>query len=298
MNTFLATVQSALRSGCAKRENTEQKQRIGASFTRRQESVPGLLAEQELAAGQLPFLKFDHVRAGYGLGDVLNELSFELSAGKILGVVGPNGSGKTTMLNVLAGTLRPDAGQVYMAGLDITRLSVEERARLGIGRTFQIPRPFPKMTVYENVLTARVFAAGLPEREAEGSVLDLLKITGLFEKRNCLARSLPLLDRKRLEIARASAGNPKLLLLDEVAAGLTGLEVRQLIDLIFHLKSESITVVWIEHVLDVMSYAVDLLMCMADGRNVVYGKPGEVLHSSIVEELYLGRRMEEDHAQA
>lgn len=237
-------------------------------------------------------LVFDRVQAGYGLGDVLKGLSFDVKRGQILGVVGPNGSGKTTMLNVAAGLLRHSGGKVYMEGREISRLSVDARCRVGIGRTFQIPRPFSRMTVYENVLVPMVFSGGFSEREAERPVLDILELTGLRPLMGEEAGRLTLLDRKRLEIARAAAGRPKLLLLDEVAAGLTGEEIPQLIAIIHRLRSMGITMLWIEHVLDVILNGTDALMCMADGQNVLLGPPEEVLASDIVADLYLGREQE------
>lgn len=237
-------------------------------------------------------LEFDMVRAGYGRINVLNDLSFTVEQGQVLGVIGPNGSGKTTMLNALTGIIRPTAGSIRLDGQDIGRLSVDARCRRGIGRTFQIPRPFTRMTVYENVLVAAAFGSGQPERACHEPTLEVLRATGLYEKRDVPSGALMLLDRKRLEIARAIVARPRLLLLDEVAAGLTSAEVEDVIDIVARLKGAGFTIVWIEHIIETMLRATDRLMCMAGGRCAVVGDPVEVMNSQEVAELYLGRAEE------
>ena len=233
-------------------------------------------------------LTFEQVYAGYGRINVLNGLTFQVKRGQVFGVIGPNGSGKTTMLNALTGMIRTNSGSILLEGRDITRLSVDARCRLGIGRTFQVPRPFERMSVYENVLAAAVFGAGLSEREARGPALDVLRVTGLYDQRSMRSGALTLLDRKRLEIARAIVSRPKLLLLDEVAAGLTPAEVGDVMQIVANLKSAGFTIVWIEHILETMVNATDVLLCMAEGRVAVIGEPLEVVRSREVEELYLG----------
>lgn len=237
-------------------------------------------------------LEFDKVRAGYGRINVLDDLSFAVEQGQVLGVIGPNGSGKTTMLNALTGIIRPTAGSIRLDGQDIGRLSVDARCRRGIGRTFQIPRPFTRMTVYENVLVAAAFGSDQPERACHEPTLEVLRVTGLYEKRDVPSGALMLLDRKRLEIARAIVARPRLLLLDEVAAGLTSAEVEDVIDIVARLKGAGFTIVWIEHIIETMLRATDLLMCMAGGRCAVVGDPAEVMNSQEVAELYLGKAEE------
>lgn len=233
-------------------------------------------------------LAFEGVRAGYGKINVLDDLSFEVPRGQVFGVIGPNGSGKTTMLNAVCGLIRPTSGKVLLDGKDISRMSVDGRCRLGIGRTFQIPRPFVGMTVYENVLVSSAYGAGRSERASKEPTLDVLRVTGLLDKSDQLAGSLTLLDRKRLEIARAIVARPRLLLLDEVAAGLTSAEVQDVMQIVAWLKRAGFTIVWIEHIIETMLNSTDRLMCMAEGRCAVVGSPDEVMNSPEVERLYLG----------
>lgn len=234
-------------------------------------------------------LVFDQVFAGYDRTSVLNGLSFNVLRGEVFGVIGPNGGGKTTMLNALTGLIRPSAGSIFLEGRDISRLSVDARCRLGIGRTFQIPRPFVRMSVYENVLVSAVFGGGMRESAGREPALDVLRMTGLYDRRDTISGELTLLDRKRLEIARAMAARPRLLLLDEVAAGLTASEVEDVIELVRRLKTVGFTIIWIEHIIETMVRSADRLMCISGGRCMAVGPPLEVMKSRVVEELYLGK---------
>ena len=233
-------------------------------------------------------LVFDNINAGYGKIRILNGLSFEVHKGEVFGVIGPNGSGKTTMFNALLGLIKPTGGKIIFDGEDITKLSANKRCLKGLGRTFQIPKPFENMSVYENVLVAEVHGARRPEPIGRGDALEILKMTGLYDKRELRSGELTLLDRKRLEVARAIGTAPKLLLLDEVAAGLTDAEVKDIMKLVASLKEAGYTIIWIEHIIETMVNATDRLMCMSEGKNVVCGIPKEVISSKIVEELYLG----------
>lgn len=233
-------------------------------------------------------LAFDGVSAGYGKTPVLSDLSFEVIRGQVFGVIGPNGSGKTTMLNALTGEIRNTSGRIFLEGRDISGLPVDARTRLGIGRTYQIPRPFVKMSVYENVLVSAVYGAGISRSAGREPALDVLRTMGLFEMRNIPSGNLTLLDLKRLEIARAVAMRPRLLLLDEVAAGLTARETDEVIDIVYRLKEAGFTILWIEHDIQTMLKATDTLMCLAEGRLAVIGMPRDVMASPEVEELYLG----------
>lgn len=235
-------------------------------------------------------LVFDQVFAGYDRTSVLNGLSFDVKRGEVFGVIGPNGGGKTTMLNALTGLIRPTSGSILLDERDISALSVDARCKLGIGRTFQIPRPFVRMSVYENVLVSAVFGGGLTERLGREPALDVLRMTGLYDRRETISGELTLLDRKRLEIARAIVSRPRLLLLDEVAAGLTAAEVEDVIALVGRLKKIGFTIIWIEHIIETMIRSADRLMCISGGRCAAVGAPLEVMHSRIVEELYLGNR--------
>lgn len=233
-------------------------------------------------------LEFKNINAGYGRIEILHDLSFEVKEGQVYGVIGPNGSGKSTMFNTILGLVRSTQGSIFFDGIDITRIPPNVRCKMGIGRTFQIPRPFENMSVYENVLIGAVHGANKTEASGKNSALDILKLTGLYDKRELNAGELTLLDRKRLEVARALGTSPKLLLLDEVAAGLTDAEIRDIMDLVATLKSSGYSIIWIEHIIETMVGSTDWLMCMAEGTNVISAKPEEVINSKIVEKLYLG----------
>jgi len=233
-------------------------------------------------------LTVDNVHAAYGKFKVLHTLSFDAEEGQVLGIIGPNGAGKTTLMNVICGLLIPYEGKIIFQGRDITKLNPDQRCRLGIGRTYQIPKPFERLTVFENVLTAAAYGTGRNEADSIADTIEILKQTGLFEKGDFEAHRLALLDRKRLEIARGLASKPTLLLLDEVAAGLTDAEVHEVMDLVEYLKGTGITIIWIEHVLKTMAESTDKLLCLSVGTNLIYGDPDMVMNSKEVEEVYLG----------
>ena len=233
-------------------------------------------------------LTVENLHVAYGKFKVLHKLSFEVDQGQVLGIIGPNGAGKTTLMNAICGQLIPYEGTIVFDGRDITRLTPDKRCRLGIGRTYQIPKPFDRLSVFENVLTAASFGTGRSESSAAEDTLEILKQTALFEKGDVKARKLALLDRKRLEIARALASKPVMLLLDEVAAGLTDAEVQEVMSLVDYLKNTGITIIWIEHVIKTMAESTDKLLCLSVGTKLVYGDPAEVMASKDVEEVYLG----------
>lgn len=233
-------------------------------------------------------LEVDNLHAAYGKFKVLHTLSFDVDEGQVLGIIGPNGAGKTTLMNAICGQLIPYEGTIMFNGRNITKLSPDKRCRLGIGRTYQIPKPFDRLTVFENVLTASAYGTGRTESESALDTIEILKQTSLYEKGDVQAYTLALLDRKRLEIARGLASKPVLLLLDEVAAGLTDAEVQEVMALVDYLKSTGITIIWIEHVIKTMAESTDMLLCLAVGTKLIYGKPAEVMASKDVEEVYLG----------
>ncbi|HUW64345.1 MAG TPA: ABC transporter ATP-binding protein [Spirochaetia bacterium] len=224
----------------------------------------------------------------FGRFKAVNALSFELREGEILGVIGPNGAGKSTLMNALSGVLKLESGRIHLKGRDITHLSPAQKCGLGIGRTYQIPRPFVNMTVFENVLVGGVHGALMREREARKRTLEILALVGLWEKRDLRAGRLDLLDRKALEVARALATNPSVLLLDEVAAGLTEREMEKIIADIKAVRERGVTIIWIEHVLQMMLEGVDRIMCMAMGQKIMCGEPRETIESPEVQQCYLG----------
>jgi branched-chain amino acid transport system ATP-binding protein len=239
-------------------------------------------------------LQLQGVSKKFGQVVVAEEVSFELSAGDALGIVGPNGAGKTSLFAIVSGDISADSGEVVFDGRTINHFSPAKRARAGIGRTFQVPRPFEKMTVFENTLLAA--QQGGRSRGPRSYLLayGALERTGLADFANSSAGSMTLLRRKRLELARALATDPRVVLLDEIAGGLTDLEVVELTDIIRALRTDGIAVVWIEHVVRALLSTVDRLLCLASGVIVADGEPKEVLASDAVRSLYLGsKRMEE-----
>jgi branched-chain amino acid transport system ATP-binding protein len=225
---------------------------------------------------------------------VVDDLTFDVAAGEALGVVGPNGAGKSTMLNLVDGVLRPDRGTVRFDGADLTGLDAAARCRAGIGRTYQVPRPFADMTVFENVYVGATFGAGRSGPAGYAAAYRALEVAGLAGQANRPAGALRLLDRKRLELARALATDPRLVLLDEIAGGLTDAEVPELVETIRGLRAHGVTVVWIEHIVHALLAVVDRLMCLTYGRRLAIGEPHAVIRSPEVVETYLGSTVERE----
>ncbi len=228
------------------------------------------------------------VCVSYGTLRVLDGIDLRIPAGEALGVVGPNGAGKTTLLNVVAGSVKPSGGHVRLDGEDITRLRPPLRCRRGIGRAFQIPRPFGALTVLENVLVPALHGTRLPRARAHERTLAVLDRCGLLALANRRADGLGLLHRKRLELARALATGPRVLLLDEIAAGLTEAESDELSALILDVRATGVTIVWIEHIMRVLLQVVDRLVCLDGGRVIADGDPHAVLRDDVVVDAYLG----------
>jgi branched-chain amino acid transport system ATP-binding protein len=235
-----------------------------------------------------PLLVVERLSKRFGRLTVVAEVSFTVAPGEALGVIGPNGAGKSTLLNLVSGVLAADAGTVRFAGADITRTSADRRCRAGIGRSYQIPRPFSGMTVFENALVAASFGAGRRGRAAHELAAAALERIGLAAFANRPAGSLRLLDRKRLELARALASDPRVVLLDEIAGGLSEHELPQLIDTVRDVRASGVAVVWIEHVVHALLAVADRLMCLTYGRMLALGPPAEVLAAPEVRQTYLG----------
>lgn len=224
----------------------------------------------------------------FGSNHVLKSVNFELGEGEVLGVIGPNGAGKTVMLNILTGILKPTKGTIEFEGAEISGQDITQRCHGGIGRTFQVPRPFEKMTVFENIMVGGVFGAGMTEKQAKVKALEVAETIGLSDKLELFAGKLGLLDRKRLEIGRALATEPKILLLDEVGGGLTESEVGLIIDLVKTVKKQGVSVIWIEHIIRTMLEGTDRVLLLADGVDVICGKPLDVMNSKEVSQVYMG----------
>jgi branched-chain amino acid transport system ATP-binding protein len=233
-------------------------------------------------------LELDRVSKRFGQVVIADGVSLSVRPADAVGIVGPNGAGKTSLFGIISGDIAPDAGAVRLAGRDLTGLDAAVRCRLGIGRTYQVPRPFEDMTVYENVLVAAQQGAGARGGQSLAVAAAVLARTGLAGAANRLAGRLGLLDRKRLELARALATGPRLLLLDEVAGGLTDPEVAELVGIVTAIREAGVAVVWIEHVVRALTATVDRLICLAGGQIIGDGAPAEVLASPAVREVFLG----------
>lgn len=235
-----------------------------------------------------PILALETISKRFGAVTVADRIDLALDQGEALGIIGPNGAGKTSLFGIAAGTLALDAGRVLLAGENITHLPAEQRCRKGLARSFQIPQPFSGMTVFENLVVAAAFGADEREPAVYDRCAELLERCGLASKANKRAGGLTLLDRKRLELARALATKPRVLLLDEVAGGLTEHECASLIALIKDIRTRGVSIIWIEHVVHALLATVDRLVVLHAGRFIAEGDPQTVIHSPQVAEIYLG----------
>ncbi len=233
-------------------------------------------------------LELAGVSKSYGALKATDNLSLTVGEGEALGVIGPNGAGKSTMFNLITGDVAPDAGHVVFAGTDITALPAHARSRLGIGRSYQIPQPFTNMTVFENLLVGAIFGGRQRERDSYERCAQVLEMTELINRANVPARTLTLLQRKRLELARALALNPKLLLLDEIAGGLTEHETHALIGTIRAIHARGTTIVWIEHIVHALVSIASRLVVMNFGQKLADGPPQTVIADARVKEVYMG----------
>ena len=233
-------------------------------------------------------LELKSVSKAFGMIVVASDIDLSLARGEALGIIGPNGAGKSTLFNLITGMLRPDRGRILLEGRDITGLPPEQRCRAGLGRSFQIPLPFEHLSVFENLSVAALFGGGMSQAEAVQVCGETLALTGLEAKANLRAGSLSLLDRKRLELARALATRPRILLLDEIAGGLTDAECHILIETIRSINARGISIIWIEHVVHALLAVVSRLVVLDFGRIVAQGVPSEVMRSSEVQTIYMG----------
>ena len=235
-----------------------------------------------------PLLELAGVSKRFGSIIVADSLSLVVRGGDAVGMVGPNGAGKTSLFSLISGDLSPNSGEVHFEGRAVTRLDSAQRCRLGIARTYQVPRSFEHMTVFENVLVAAYRGAGLRGHAASSLAAGVLDEADLRKQANSPASRLGLVQRKRLELARALGCKPRLLLLDEVAAGLTEPEVAGLVEVIERIRARGVAVIWVEHVVRALVGMVDRLICLAGGRIIGDGEPLAVLASSAVKDVFLG----------
>ncbi|WP_417409189.1 ABC transporter ATP-binding protein [Hoeflea sp.] len=233
-------------------------------------------------------LKARGVSKSFGAVRVLHDVSFDVNRGEVLGILGPNGAGKTTLFNMISGDLSASGGEIQLGDTLLRREPPFRRCQMGIGRTYQIPRPYSGMTTFENLLVAAAFGGGRSEKQSYAFCAQVLRDCELSDKANVSAGALTLLDRKRLELARALASDPKLLLLDEIAGGLTDDESKALVALVRRIRDRGVTVVWIEHVLHALLAVADRLIVLNFGEMIADGVPAEVIALPEVQRVYMG----------
>ena len=238
-----------------------------------------------------PLLRVDRVTKRFGGFTALDTVSVDIRAGERFGLIGPNGSGKTTLIHCISGALRPNGGAILFQGVDVGNLPAHKRTRLGIARSFQIPRPFKSMTVVENLMVALDFAVsdhGLGAAEQRDNVMAIIARMGLSGKADALASSLSQVELRKMELARAMAARPKLLISDEAMAGLSSSEIDEVLDLLLKLSADGITIIMIEHIMHAVMRFSERVMCLDAGKVVAIGLPNEVMNNKRVQEAYLG----------
>lgn len=236
----------------------------------------------------MTILSLQNVSKSFGALKVTDDVTLDVPEGQALGIIGPNGAGKSTLFNLITGNIPADQGSIHFDGRDVTRVPPMQRCLAGMGRSFQIPQPFSNLTVFENLVVAATHGQNLPESEVTARCGTILERTELIGRANQPAGSLSLLQRKRLELARAMATKPRLLLLDEIAGGLTEGECAALVNTIKAIHAEGVTIIWIEHVLHALTAVVEHLVVLDFGRIIGKGNPAEVMESREVQEIYLG----------
>ncbi len=236
----------------------------------------------------MALLALKNVSKSYGALKVTDDVSLSVTEGEVLGILGPNGAGKTTLFNLISGDVKVDAGTVEFDGQLINALPPFARCHIGIGRSYQVPQPFGHLSVFENLVTAACFGAQVPEKEAWEIAWDVLQKTGLTRFANHAAGSLTLLNRKRLELARALSTRPRLLLLDEIAGGLTEHEAHELVEELKRIKQQGVTMVWIEHVVHALLSIADRLHVINFGKTLCAGEPQSVMQDPEVRRVYMG----------
>jgi branched-chain amino acid transport system ATP-binding protein len=233
-------------------------------------------------------LEIKGVSKHFGGFTALSEVSIAIAPGERFGLIGPNGSGKTTLINCISGSLRNDAGSIHFQGEEISRLAAYQRTRRGIARSFQIPRPFHSMSVLENLLVPYEYVVHLKEAEAERQAMDILRRIGLAEKAHAQSNQLSQVELRKLELARAMAARPRLLISDEAMAGLSGSEVDEVLKILFALNEEGITIIMIEHIMQAVMRFSQRVICLDAGKIICEGPPAEIVKNAEVQRAYLG----------
>jgi branched-chain amino acid transport system ATP-binding protein len=233
-------------------------------------------------------LAIDGVSKHFGGFTALNGVSVEVAEGERFGLIGPNGSGKTTLINCIAGVLRNESGSIRFRDAEISRMPAYRRTRLGIARSFQVPRPFHSMTVLENLLVPSAYVTHLKDSEGEAQAQQILARIGLAGKAHALANQLSQVELRKLELARAMAAKPRLLISDEAMAGLAGAEVDEVLDILFALNEEGITIIMIEHIMQAVMRFSQRVVCLDAGRIICEGTPAAIVQNADVQRAYLG----------
>lgn len=235
-----------------------------------------------------PLLRVEGVTKRFGGFTALEKISVDIVKGERFGLIGPNGSGKTTLINIISGVFRPEAGAIRFCGEDITQIAAHQRNRRGIARSFQIPRPFRSMTVLENLMVGQDFAAGDASTHSRDRAHSILQRMGLGASANTLASRLSQVELRKMELARAMAAQPQLLVSDEAMAGLSSAEVDEVLDLLLGLSADGITIVMIEHIMHAVMRFSQRVMCLEAGKIIALGEPKAVMANPRVQEAYLG----------
>jgi branched-chain amino acid transport system ATP-binding protein len=233
-------------------------------------------------------LKVSGVSKHFGGFTALSDVSLEIAAGERFGLIGPNGSGKTTLINCISGLLRNDAGQIVFNGKQITGLPPYQRTRLGIARSFQVPRPFHSMSVLENLLVPSAYVIHMKDSEGEAQAMEILRGMGLAEKAGLHANQLSQVELRKLELARAMAARPRLLISDEAMAGLSGSEVEEVLKILFDLNARGITIIMIEHIMQAVMRFSQRVVCLDAGKIICEGTPASIVQNAEVQKAYLG----------
>lgn len=236
-------------------------------------------------------LEVEGISKRFGGFAALTEVSFSLGAGERFGIIGPNGSGKTTLMNCISGALASDSGAIRLGGTDITRLAAWRRARMGVARSFQVPRPFAALTVAENIYVPLEYAAHRPALAAHSPrdrAFNILERMKLIQKADVLAGNLTQVELRKLELARALATQPRILILDEVMAGLSAAEVDEVLDIVMEINTDGVTVIMIEHIMRAIMRFSSRVMCLDAGEIIAEGEPETIVGNPAVRRIYLG----------